>query len=454
MIESLFTAKGLAAFLNMHPNSIYRLVKNGLIPYKRVPAAGIRFRSEEINKWLEQGRSAPVFKSLLNVDLSLEAYDRLFLCKKGGVKVSPKGKTWNYPFGSVILRLSRSGKERWHIYYRLEGRRIRKAVKHAQTRADALKVLQVEVADAFRGKHGFPREGKRTTFAKPNKRSWRDDQCCVGILDKYFGKAFLQEIGPHEIETFKSDRLKIGNSPARVNRYLALLKKMFNLAIDWGFTCENPVRKVRFFSERDNLKERILTPDEESRLLEHSAEHLKPIILAALNTGMRRGEILGLRCEQVDLHRRTVRLEKTKGGRVRIVPINDALYEVLAAQRRANGASPYVFPAPGSRGPLHDVKTAFNAATRRAGIKGLRFHDLRHTFASRLIEGGVDLITVKDLLGHHSVTITQRYTHSGVDQKRRAVEVLRREPSPAPQVVPAVSTRAEKRLVSSFAAVS
>jgi excisionase family DNA binding protein len=456
---SLWTVKDLAQFCGLHQNTIYKLIRKGEIPaIKR--GRLIRFRKDEIDAWLNDHSSKvfPLLEPLTQIDLQLDNYDRLFL--KGGVKVNPKGKTWNYPFGSVYLRQSKSGKERWYIYYRFEGRRIRKAVKGALSRADALKVLQVEVADAFRGKHGFKKQEKKLSFAefaseylesyaKPNKKSWRDDLCCVEILNGYFGNIFLDEITPQEVERLKADRLKKGNSPARVNRYLALLKKMFNLAIDWGYAKENPIRKIKFFPE-DNLKERILSPQEECRLLECSAEHLRPIVIAALHTGMRRAEILNLRWAQVDLKKRTISVERTKSGKTRVIPINEVILGVLEAQKQKNLSSPYVFLAPRSQRPLKDVKTAFNAAVRRAGIKGLRFHDLRHTFASRLIEQGVDLITVKELLGHYSVTITQRYTHSRSELKQRAVESLAKPLSPAPAFVPNLSTRPEGRLLNAL----
>ena len=177
------------------------------------------------------------------------------------------------------------------------------------------------------------------------------------------------------------------------------------------------VPRIRLFSERDNLKERILTSAEERRLLEESAAHLRPVLLVALNTGMRRGEILGLMWRQVDLESRVVRVERSKSGRVRHIPLNDVLVEVFTRLRSERGEAETVFP-------YRNVRTAFEAACRRAGIVGLRFHDLRHTFATRLIKRGVDIITVKELLGHSSVTVTERYTHSFKDQKRSAVDAL------------------------------
>ena len=456
--------KEAASYLGVSPCSVRRLVKRKEIPVICKKGLGIKFHKEAIDEWLKQGSSKPLSipMELPNVDSSLEAYDKLLL--KGGVKVLPKGKTWNYPFGSVYLRQSTSGRDRWHIYYRVEGKRIRKAVKGAQSRADALKVLQSEFIDAFKAEHGFKREWKRLRFtefstlyiqnyAKVNKRSWRDDTYSIGIFKKSFGNPFLEDIGPLMIEKFKAERLESGTSKARVNRNLALLKKMFNLAIDWGHAKENPVRKVKFFSEKDNLKERILTREEEARLLEKSADHLRPIIVTALHTGMRRGEILSMEWNQVDLVKRNIRVDKTKSGKTRYIPINHVVYAELIGLKARNGKSEHVFLNPMTHSPIHDVKTAFNAATRRAGIKGLRFHDLRHTFASRLVEGGTDLITVKDLLGHHSVLITQRYTHSRSDQKMSAVQRLAEVEVALPENVLKLSTKKEESLASdSFSA--
>jgi len=366
--------------------------------------------------------------------------------------MSQKGKTWTYPFGSVYLRQNKTGKERWYIYYRVEGERIRKVIKNAQSRADALKVLQIEVADAFRGKHGMKKEEKRIKFSeladmyieysKLNKKSWRED--CYRIeahLKPFFGKLQLKETTPLLIENYRAKRLKAGIAKSTTNRELALLKSIYSKAIDWNLYVENPVRKVKLFSEGDNLKERILSPEEERRLLDESAVHLKPILSTAIHSGMRRNEILTLTWNQVNLSKKIIRVEKAKSGKIRYVPINDFLLEEFIELKKKNGKSAYVFLNPNTNKPIGDIKTAFNAAKRRAGIKGLRFHDLRHTFATRLIEYGVDLITVKELLGHHSVVITQRYTHSNLNQKMNAVQKLSQKKEKVQYSIPILSKR-------------
>jgi len=199
---------------------------------------------------------------------------------------------------------------------------------------------------------------------------------------------------------------------------------MFNVAIEEGYAEENPVAKVKLYSEKDTQKERILTEAEEGRLMENCLDYLRSIITVALNTGMRRSEILNLKWSQIDLKARRIRVEKTKSGKVRFIPINDVLFRDLNRLRIVNGQKPFVFFNPKTGNPFLDMKTGFKGACRRAGISNLRFHDLRHTFASRLVARGVDIETVRDLLGHHSITITQRYTHSSDDRKRSAVELL------------------------------
>lgn len=450
-MSRLLNVKNLSAFLSMHQNTLYKLVEKGEIPFIKRKGVGIRFRKEDIEVWLNQGslKINCFLESFSKVDLALDAYDKLFL---GGERMSQNGKTWSYPFGSVYLRLTKSGKKKWYLYYRVDGKRIREVVKNAQSRADALKTLQVKVADAFRGEYGFKKQEKRIKFmefselyienyARVNKRSWNDDVCCIRKFKEFFRNSYLQDISSFDIESFKAKRLKKGNSKSRVNRYLALLKKMFNLAIDWGYLNENQVRKVKFFPENDNLKERILCPEEERRLFEASSNHLRPIISTALHTGMRRGEILSLKWNQVDLTKRIIRVEKTKSNKIRTIPINDLLLKELIQLKKENGKSDFIFLNPKTGKPMKDVKTAFNAAKRRAKIKELRFQDLRHTFASRLVERGVDLITVKELLGHHSVLITQRYTHSNSEQKRKAVDNLAKQEERSLDFVPVLSTQ-------------
>jgi len=349
-----------------------------------------------------------------------------------------KGKTqrWNYGFGSIYLRKTKDGKDRWAIDYNDRGKRVREVVRNAQWRGEALIVLQKKVGELFAGRFRSAREGESMSFtrladiyiddyAKVKKRSWKTDYYLMkASMKPFFGSMACVKIRSLDIEHYVKHRLDEGVSKATANRSVQILRRMFNLAIDWGYLAENPASKVKLFSEKDNLKERVLTEDEELRLLDASLPHIRPIVLCALHTGMRRGEILGLRWDQVDFEKRMIRVERTKSGKPRFIDINGTLLELLRRQRVDNPQSEFVFPSNRTGRAFFKVDKAFKRACKLALITGLRFHDLRHTFASRLIARGVDIITVKELLGHSSVRITERYTHSQNEQKRQAVARL------------------------------
>lgn len=346
-----------------------------------------------------------------------------------------KSTTRHYGYGSVYKR--KKGKSWTMDFYNEDGNRIQKAIPQATCRDEAVLALQRELSLIFDRAHGIDVEPKQEsigfkTFAKIyhedymkiNRRNFRPDTYRLQTLSSYFKDTDLRNLTPLDIERFRAVRIKKGNSKSTTNRYLQLLKRMFNLAIEEKYLSENILNKVRCFSEKDNLRERILTEEEEIKLIENSSENLKPIIAVALNTGMRRAEILNLTWKQIDFESRRIKVEKTKSGRVRYIPINEIVNLQLGILKAENGQNPFVFLNPKTGKPFLDMKTPFKKACRISGIEGLRFHDLRHTFASRLIERGVDIETARDLLGHSSLLITQRYIHSNDDRKRLAVEIL------------------------------
>lgn len=261
-------------------------------------------------------------------------------------------------------------------------------------------------------------------YAKNVKRSWRSDKSRLGILGSYFKDIYLDEVTPLMIRKCLAWRLKAGNSKSTTNRYLALLKKMFSLAIEEGYLETNPASRIKKSSEKDRLKERVLTEDEAARLKSASYPVLLSIISVALHTGMRLGEILSRRWTQVDLTKMMLTVERTKSGKSRTIPLNAALHDEILMLKSQDGRSPFVFPNPKTGKPLTTVKTAFVAACRRSEIAGLRFHDLRHTFGSRLVEKGADIETARSLLGHANIAVTQRYVHSTDERLRLAVEKL------------------------------
>jgi integrase len=390
----------------------------------------VRFKQSDLDAWLEKGKAksfqtAPVLESSLKVEFDLESYDKLYL--KGGTNMKSKGRRWTYPFGSVYVRPSISGKERWYIYYRAKSRQyVRKAVKGAASRAEALKVLQQKVTEIFRDSNGMKKPKTRVTFSELAKtylanttplKDWRTNKYRLDLnLIPFFGKFYLDEITPMHIEEYRSLRLK-EIRPITTNRELALLKGMFKKAIDYGYVMANPVKKVKMIPEGDCARERILTQEEEERLIAVAAPHFKPFLVIALKSGMRRGEILKLSWPQVDFRNRMVHVVKTKRNKNRVVPMNNAMYKTLQELRAEANGSERVYQS-------KHVKNVFETARKKAGLSGLRLHDLRHTFATRLIQSGVDVFTVQKLLGHSTITMTMRYVHSFESQMRDAVAQL------------------------------
>jgi integrase len=261
-------------------------------------------------------------------------------------------------------------------------------------------------------------------WAKANKRSCRDDVWRSGVLIEYFGKQRRDEIAPFQIERFKHER-RAGltwrgtqRTPASVNRELEVLSRIYSIAIDNGMNIQNPCRKVRLL-RMDNQRNRYLSEDEETRLMaifEGRRAHLRSIVILALHTGMRRGEILSLRWNQIDFERSLILVQRTKTGRDRIIPMNSTVRETLAAIRQqAEGNQVF---------PINDVKRSFAYACVKAKIADFRFHDLRHTAATRLADRGADAFQIAAILGHSSIQMTARYTHATSDGLRRAMESL------------------------------
>ncbi len=439
-MQELLTVAQVAEYLRIHPTSIYRLVKDNRVRYYRIEGVGIRFKKEELDKWLDEFscKSAQLAEVLPKFDISLAGYDKLFLERRTELNGILR---WTYPIGSILQRKTKRKEAKYYIHFQVNGQRVRKALKGVRTRTEAVKALNLEVADAQRGQYNF-QDGKQKIsfsemadiflekYSKVNKKSWKtSDWVYLRRLKPYFGSYLLSKITPEMIEEYKSERLSTGIKKCSVNREVSCLRKIFNVALDWGRAIDNPVRKVKLYSEKENIRERVLTEDEEERILKVAAPHLKPILVVALNTGMRKGEVFKLKWQNVDFDKKEIKITESKSGRERRIPINSVLFSLLNAHKAQDGQSEYVFTNPDTGEPYTRIKRAFSTACERAGIEDLRFHDLRHTFATRLVRRGVDLVIIKELMGHASIVTTQRYLHSQASEKLQAVETLTKKQS-------------------------
>ena len=198
-----------------------------------------------------------------------------------------------------------------------------------------------------------------------------------------------------------------------------------NIAVrEWEWIETTPFSRVKI-EMPDNKKERWLTPDEETLLLGECPEWLQEIVLFAIYTGMRRNEIRSLRWPQVDLERQAISLLVTKNKEKRTVPINDMVLALLRGKVETRKNSGYVFPSQsGTMIEGHNLSRAYRMAREKAGLNDVRFHDLRHTAGSRMVQAGVDLYSVSLILGHKSLAVTKRYAHHNVESLRRGVDAL------------------------------
>lgn len=253
-------------------------------------------------------------------------------------------------------------------------------------------------------------------FAKGYKRSWKTDESLLrNHLLPRFGKQYLDTITKNDIITMHHGRRADGAAPGSANRLLILTRYLFNLALKWevpGVT-RNPTKGVPCFEENNQL-ERCITKAEAqhlyAKLLDSENTMLRFIVPALILTGARKRELLDARWENFDLHKRLWRIPISKSGKARYVPLSDGALQVLAQVPKLDQC-PFAFANPATGKPYVSIYCSWNTARTRAGLPDVRMHDLRHSFASFLINAGRSLYEVQKILGHTQVRTTQRYAH-------------------------------------------
>lgn len=282
-------------------------------------------------------------------------------------------------------------------------------------------------------------------------KKWAERQRCykskVYLIDQLkddFGDLPLRRINTMLIEQYQSNRMLQGrrktktkeiqgNKPATINRLTATLKHMMTKAVEWELVDEEILKKVRRVKqlEENNGRLRFLSQEECQRLIECCNPLLRPIVIVALNTGLRKDNILGLEWEtNVDLHHGFIFVTQTKNGKRLEIPMNQTTRDTLTnlyrgtKERPRRIDTPFVFYDPATGKRYQDIKRSFATACRKAGIQDFTFHDLRHTFASLLVMAGADLTTVSRLLGHKDIKMTLRYAHLAPSHMANAVSML------------------------------
>ncbi len=391
----------------------------------------------------------------------------------------------------LLLRVEPSGKRSWYLVITrpATGRRtrVRLGAFPALSVQGARKAVSVYVGELAKGidvakvrkdarahakAEGETKRRERravlSAFIESNYKAYADAHQKAGAANvARVRSAFadfldrpMMDIKPFTIEQWRQRHLKAGRSRAGLNRDLTQLRSVLARAVFAGVLPSHPLKdfkplrtdgqgRLRFLSnsEEVRLREALARRDADNRAARERfnthrmardgeslplygiySDHLTPIVLVALNTGLRRGELLSLRWRAIDTDRDIVTVEgrTAKTLQTRAVPLNSEAVEVLKNWRELQGrVSPdaFVFPA-ASGGRMDNFATAWESARTAAELKSFRFHDLRHTFASHLVQRGVDLYRVKELLGHSDIKMTARYSHLRPDDLAAAVALL------------------------------
>jgi integrase len=266
-------------------------------------------------------------------------------------------------------------------------------------------------------------EGCRTSKRRPKTVQSLENSVNNHLAPFFKGKT-LQDITPELVDRYRAARCeeKPRPSPASVNREISALKSICRLAVRYKRIKEDPTAGLEKFEEPRG-KDRILTDEETGRLVAAAGGVLRPFLIIALNTGMRRNEILSLKWTNINLGKKliTIEAENSKSRKSRVIPMNAPVLEALRSMPRG---SAFVFFNSETGASIRDVKTSFRTACRKAKITGLTIHSLRHSAATRMIEAGVDIVTVSKILGHASLEMTLRYAHPRFEAMQLAVEKL------------------------------
>ncbi len=349
--------------------------------------------------------------------------------------------------GSIYKRTGKSGVT-WYISYYVEGEQHRERVgrqKDGITERMAKEALKSREGAVAQGRFDLAQSKTYPQFtklmeqyldySKAHKKSYERDTTSVKHLQPFFGNKRINDISPWLIEKYKMKRKEELKSKhpekeerdisfTSINRELSLLKHFFTMSIKWGKIDKNPVKGIKTFKERSI--ERYLEEDEMAVLIEACGKSknrtLTPIVITALNTGMRLREVLYLRTVDLDFKNSIINIEDTKNGERGKVPMNDYLKGILQEHLKGHNFK-YVFCDPLGK-PYNEIRGAFKTALDTAGIKNFRFHDLRHTFASQLALKGVDLYTIQQLGRWKTLSMVTRYAHLSPQHRQNAVNKL------------------------------
>lgn len=407
-----------------------------------------------------------------------EAFLKTRLTNSNVEKLKPQAQryeVWDSIFKGLHIRVSPSGDKVWYLHYRIDGKRNKYRIGRNLTVAQARDIAKEISGEVAKGidinnqrkllRNQANSHTLKSFIEKPysewryaNRKRVKDT---IDRLKKHFYPLFkntkLKDISAWNVEKWKTARLKSGIKPTTVNRDIAELKSVLSKAVEWGEIEEHPLKRVKPAKIDHNPNVRYLSKEEEKRLrkslsnrdkrikikrasgnqwrkdrgympypdlfTQTYADYLTPMVILSINTGLRRGEVFHLQWEDIDPSKNTLTVSgsKTKSGHTRHIPLNNEALTVLKNWgKHHNGL---IFPNKHGE-PLDNIKRAWGTLLKEANIDKFRWHDLRHHFASSLVMVGVDLNTVRELLGHSDIKTTLRYAHLAPEHKAEAVKRL------------------------------
>jgi integrase len=349
---------------------------------------------------------------------------------------------WDTEIPGYGLRITHAGVKSYILNYRTKGRQRKYTIgRHGDYTAETARIEAMDLRTII-AKGGDPQAEKRkanatpllTDFAdeylarvKQTNKTWNKDESKLNkrILPKW-GKLRLDTLTTRQIESLHNS-IKAERTPATANRYLALIKRMLNLAVEWGYIDKNPAQHIKLFKE-NNERTDWLNNDQVKALLTACSEYGDPYIAALfpflLYTGARLGEALNAQWTSIDVDRGMWHIPEAKSGKGRYVPLAPQAIAQLEALEQQE-SNPFVFCGRVKGQALVNVAKPWKRIKTAAGLPDhFRIHDLRHTFASWGVSNGIDLYHIQALLGHSSSQMTQRYSHLAEDGIKASVKQI------------------------------
>ncbi len=378
---------------------------------------------------------------------------------------------------NLNLYVGTRGAKVWYVYYRIDGKKASHKLGPAGeviTVAEARAMANDFIARVTRGEDPKKKAAKKLLimdFLKDDYEPWvlinrKSGKATMNMLNTSFDFLYskpIDELSIMEIDKWRTKRLESGSKASSINRLVAALQSALNWATEHDLVEVNPLQRLKPLKEHDSdLVVRYLSGEERTRLMtaldarekkmrqerdSHNkwlaerghptlpplageyADHLKPMVLVSLHTGIRQNNLFSLKWGDIDFETRTMTLSAStsKSGKTLRLGINSAALDVLKKWRNQAGetqADALVFHSPKTGGKMDNCAHAWKTLMKNAGIENFRWHDMRHDFASQLVMRGIDLNTVRELMGHASLAMTLRYAHLAPENKLRAAEVL------------------------------